>query len=66
MNENKMLAIELAKAFIQNSNVKPVYNKVYKDDADLIIYSIDNLEYSFNDNVLHFLESLKKVEDYYY
>ncbi|MDW0115024.1 hypothetical protein QT711_17830 [Sporosarcina saromensis] len=66
MDENKKLAIGLAKAFIQNSNVKPVYNKGYKDDADLIVYSIDNLEYSFNDIVLHFLESLKKVEDYYY
>ncbi|WP_339254344.1 hypothetical protein NSQ43_07320 [Sporosarcina sp. FSL W8-0480] len=65
MDENKKLAIELAKALIQNSSVKPVHNKGYKDETDLIVYSIDNLEYTFNNIVLHFLESLKKVEDYY-
>lgn len=61
MDENKKLAIELANALIQNSSVKPVYNKGYKDGADLIVYPIDNLEYSINSIVLHFLESLKRI-----
>ncbi|WP_313235216.1 hypothetical protein [Sporosarcina ureae] len=65
MVENKSLAIELAKALIQNNNVKPIFNKRYDSDATIIVYTIGDIEFTFHDIVLHFAESLKKSKEYH-
>ncbi|PID07132.1 MULTISPECIES: hypothetical protein [unclassified Sporosarcina] len=65
MDGNKRLAVELAKALIQNNHVKPVFNKRYDSDTNIIVYNIEENEFSFNDIVLHFEECLKKSKEYH-
>ncbi|MDM5226073.1 hypothetical protein QUF73_07600 [Cytobacillus sp. NJ13] len=62
-DDNKLLAIELAKAFIQNNSVKPIYdiNNEY-DPALRIKYLVDDTEYAFFQLVEHFLSNIEIVD----
>ena len=68
MDDNKILAIELTKSLIQNSNVEPVFNNNYFIDegkVSLITYQIGDANFSFKDLVSHFIQNLNKINDDY-
>lgn len=65
MDNNRKLAIELAKALIQNSHVTPVFNSSMKSDIgdeNIIAYKLGDSKYSFNELVSHFLDNLEKIK----
>jgi len=64
MNENKKLAIELAKALIQNNHVKPQFNHTRNNDIgdeNSIEYLIGDSRYSFIDIVSHYLDNIERI-----
>ena len=61
MDKNKELAIELAKALIQNNNVKPVFRA---SGAEEIGYLLGEFHYSFTELVFHFHESIRRIEEW--
>lgn len=65
MEPNRQLAIELAKALIQNNHVKPVFGvRGSKDigDENTISYILSESSYSFSELVSHFLDNIEKIE----
>ncbi|MFS0575340.1 hypothetical protein AB1K83_06895 [Sporosarcina sp. 179-K 3D1 HS] len=66
MDDNKKLAIELAKALIQNNNVKPVSGTGNnRDESRSITYIIGDSNFSFFEIASHFLDNIKNIEEYY-
>ncbi|WP_019413433.1 hypothetical protein [Paenisporosarcina sp. TG20] len=61
MDENKLLALEFTKAFIQNVNVKPAYYHSH-NDTDGISYVSGDVCYTFNEITNHFYENIKRIE----
>lgn len=64
MNENKKLAIELAKALIQNNHVKPRFSHTRNHDIGdehSIEYLIGDSRYSFIDIVSHYLDNIEHI-----
>ncbi|MCM3600873.1 hypothetical protein M3175_09030 [Robertmurraya korlensis] len=65
MNENKKLAIELAKALIQNNHVKPRFSHTRNNDIgdeNSIEYLIGDSRYSFTDIVSHYLDNIERIK----
>lgn len=57
LNQNKQLAIELTKALIQNSNVKPVF-----DQRDDVAYILGDTKFTFSNLVDQFLTKIEAIE----
>jgi len=66
MDESKSLAIELAKALIQNNNVRPIYNtrSNNRDNTRDILFALDDTTYTFSELVVYFLENINKIENW--
>lgn len=65
MNENKKIAIELAKALIQNNHVKPRFSHTRNNDIgdeNSIEYLIGDSRYSFIDIVSHYLDNIERIK----
>lgn len=60
MNEKTKLAIELAKAFIQNPNVEPV-----EDSSDILKFKFDGTTFSFEEFVSYFYGEIKGIYERY-
>ncbi|UOQ94919.1 hypothetical protein MUO14_08335 [Halobacillus shinanisalinarum] len=58
MDDNKKLALEMAKSFIQNSNVKPLSGE------EGIEYLFDNTIFPFSTIVDHFLTNIEIINDW--
>ncbi|WP_079527697.1 hypothetical protein [Halobacillus hunanensis] len=58
MNNDKLLALELAKSFIQNKNVQPISGK------GEIEYLFDNTIYPFSTIVDHFLTNIEEMNEW--
>jgi hypothetical protein len=65
MDSDKKLAIELTKALLQNSNVKPVFNHNGRDDdSNSIAYILGDTKYTFSDITSHFLDNIKRINEW--
>ncbi|MDM5333451.1 hypothetical protein QUF56_09450 [Ureibacillus composti] len=69
MNPEYKMALELAKAFIQNSNVKPVFSssRLPRDDGseNLITYALNDTRFTFEEIVTHFYDNIVRMNNYY-
>ncbi|MCT2535706.1 hypothetical protein NC661_06460 [Aquibacillus koreensis] len=63
MDDNKRVAIDLAKSLIQNNNVKPVFNRGNdRDDSGNIGYVLGDTKYSFSEIVSYFLDNIDIID----
>lgn len=66
MEQEKILALELTKAFLMNSNVKPVYNRGSEgNESEAIFDDLNGVNYSFGEIVNHFLDNINNIERFY-
>ncbi|AOV07407.1 hypothetical protein [Sporosarcina ureilytica] len=63
MNNNKEMAMELAKIFIQKENVIPI-STMSSVDSNSFVYKIDDNTYTFFEILSHFLDAVNKFEKY--
>lgn len=65
LDESRKLALEFAKALIQNNNIKPVFNHSRNHDLgdeNIIAYALGDAKYSFVELVSHFLDNIEKIK----
>lgn len=65
VNDHKKIAIELAKALIQNSHVTPRFNHTRNNDIgdeNTIEYLIGDSRYTFLDIVSHYLDNIERIK----
>lgn len=63
MGKNEEIALELAKALIQNRNVVPV-SGISNGSSNSIVFVIGETNYTFYEIVDYFFENLETIEQY--
>jgi hypothetical protein len=63
--DDKVFAIEMAMALIQNNNIKPVFGQSKSNDIgdeNSIAYIIGDTRYTLSSIVSHFLDNIERIK----